>query len=110
MEITRGSDDEDEEYDYNHPIRHVLFQLSVDGNWSDVQMRTYLQNVWLDRKSTYTPNVPSIVTEAWIFNNHQSAVHKIASLQVNNNYKYNSRVVHDVLHFVSVLSSSPGVE
>ncbi|XP_021964074.1 uncharacterized protein LOC110859424 [Folsomia candida] len=81
LEITRGSDDEDEEYDYNHPIRHVLFQLSVDGNWSDVQMRTYLQNVWLDRKSTYTPNVPSIVTEAWIFNNHQSAVHKIASLQ-----------------------------
>lgn len=47
LEITRVHDNDDnEEETENHPYRHVQFQLSVDGDWSNAKTKKYLQKVW----------------------------------------------------------------
>ncbi|OXA59056.1 uncharacterized protein LOC110843685 [Folsomia candida] len=82
LEITRVHDNDDnEEETENHPYRHVQFQLSVDGDWSNAKTKKYLQKVWFQHKQAYPPNVPSVVTEAWIFTTYQAAVDKISCLE-----------------------------
>ncbi|OXA41783.1 uncharacterized protein LOC110859976 isoform X6 [Folsomia candida] len=82
LEITRVEEDDDgEEKIGNHPYRYVQFQVSANLEWNNARMMKYLQNVWRQHKASYTPNVASVVTEAWIFTEYQAAVEKIACLQ-----------------------------
>ncbi|OXA41863.1 uncharacterized protein LOC110859920 [Folsomia candida] len=48
---------------------------------SDAKTRKYLQKLWFQHKQGYSPNVPSVVTESWIFTTYQEAVEKISCLQ-----------------------------
>lgn len=106
LEITRVEEDDDgEEKIGNHPYRYVQFQVSANLEWNNARMMKYLQNVWRQHKASYTPNVASVVTEAWIFTEYQAAVEKIACLQVHNNYEltyinYFQNIIRDILFTV----------
>lgn len=69
--------------DAGHPHRHALFQVTFNREWNNNKIREYFQQVWINRRKSYTPFTPeSSLTQAWIYENYQPAIDKISSLQV----------------------------